>query len=414
MRETKKPASQVSKLMNLVWAGVSIAVCLLIGIVVVVVQSLSVPHPAAKLTFPTAPHTVSEILLQTAMDYHRNHLWETEENVLPRSVMTEHESIAHVNPNDRVRIPNLPFEESQCEEDKDDCICIAKFLRWTEELKYITLEGQKRMKRTKAIIGGLVHNNEKTLAEDVEFLHRMGRRFLDYKILLVENDSKDKTASVMNNLCLDQRLICVMIQLHVPESSFWGNLDFHRFATLAAVRNRGLDHLRDLRMLGMLDGFDILMWTEMDLTEHNNGLNPMFELDSVATTFGRRDHPSFDLICANGVIEEGQFRDTLPLVSYEPEFRDVPRGGVWVHNMHEIRDGISFIPVETCFGGLGIYNFSTLMDSSCRYHPETGVCEHLSLHRCMKENGLNRMFINPVMVVYFEAFDPHICIKLDI
>jgi len=414
MRETKRPQCKFSQLMHLVWAGVGIAVCLVIGIVTVMIQYWSSSHPAVKIPISTASHTVAEVLLQTAMDYHKSHLWETEENVLPRSVMTDHQSIAHADPNDNVENPDLPYQQSECKEDKDDCICIAKFLRWTEELKYITLQGQKRMRRIKAIIGGLVHNNEKTLAKDVEFLHRMGRRFLDYKILLVENDSKDGTAAVMNELCLDARLICVMIQLHLPGSAFWGNLDFHRFATLASVRNRGLDHLRDLRMLGQLDGFDILMWTEMDLTDHNDGLNPMFELDSVATTFGRPDNSGFDLICANGVIEEGQFRDTLPLVSFEPEFRDVPRGGVWVHNMHDIRDGISFIPVETCFGGLGIYNFSTLMDSGCRYHPETGVCEHLSLHRCMKENGLNRIYVNPAMVVYFEPFDPHICIHLGI
>jgi len=365
------------------------------------------------MSLPVSPRSVTTTLLQAAMDYHRTHMWETRETVLPHRVIDTHSSMFHDKNRGKARKPILPVSETHCDEDEDDCICIARFLRWTEELKEIQIRGQETMKRTKAILAGLIHNNEKTLIQDVKFLHRLGKRFLDYKILLVENDSDDETPRLMDRLCEDPHMICQSLQLHVPESGFWGSLDFHRFATISAVRNKGLDHVRDLEALGQLEGYDVILWTEMDLSEHNDGLNPMFELDSVATSFGRKDYEEFDLICANGVIEGGMSRDTLALVSYEPEFRVVPRGGVWINNVHELRDGVTFIPAETCFGGIGIYNLSTLLGSNCRYHPESGVCEHLSLHRCMKEHRLHRIYINPTMVVYFEPQAPHRCIQLN-
>jgi len=365
-----------------------------------------------KVSLPVTPNSVTTTLLQKALDYHRKNLLWTGETKLSKRVINDHIYTFHINPKQKVRHPMLPFSESTCDEDADDCVCLARFLRWTNQLKEVQLKGQDTMKRTKAILAGLVHNNEKTLAADVNFLHRLGKRFLDYRILLVENDSSDGTPRMMNKICKDPRMICQLLHLHMPESMFWGSLDFHRFATLSVVRNKGLDHIRDLEALGQLDGFDVIIWIEMDLTEHNDGLNPMFELDSVATSFGRKDYEEFDLICANGVIEQGMSRDTLPLVSYEREFRILPRGGVWIDSVHELRDGVTFIQAESCFGGLGIYNLSTLLGSNCRYHPETGVCEHLSLHRCMKEHALNRIYINPTMIVYFESQPPHRCIQI--
>jgi len=367
-----------------------------------------------NMSLPVKPRSITTTLLQAAMEYHRTHMWETRETRLPKRVIDTHQDMFHLKTKQKVwKYPLLPVSESHCDEDEDDCVCVARFLRWTKQLQDVQLRGQDTMKKTKAIIAGLIHNNAKTLEHDVKFLHRLGKRFLDYKILLVENDSTDETAKVMDRLCENPHMICQLLQLHVKESGFWGSLDFHRFATLSAVRNKGLDHIRDLAALGQLEGYDVIIWTEMDLTQHNDGLNPMFELDSVATSFGREDFGEFDLICANGVIEQGMSRDTLPLVSYEPEFRVVPRGGVWIKNVHELRDGVSFIQAETCFGGIGIYNLSRLLGSNCRYHPESGVCEHLSLHRCMKEHSLNRIYINPTMVVYFEPQPPHRCIKLN-
>merc|ERR1719336_1881147 len=152
--------------------------------------------------------------------------------------------------------------------------------------------------------------------------------------------------------------------------------------------------------------FDLLLIIDLDLAEHNERRAPMIELDTLSTAFAQNEKApnGFDLVCANGVIEDYIYRDTLPLVSFEPEFRGVTRGARWETRLHLLRDGVSFIPAKSCFGGFGVYNLTSLMASQCRYSTKKGICEHMIINECLAQNGYDRIYLSPSMIAYYIGY----------
>ena len=66
------------------------------------------------------------------------------------------------------------------------------------------------------------------------------------------------------------------------------------------------------------------------------------------------------------------------------------------------------VKVESCFGGLAIYRGS--MFTSCNYSSVDGDCEHVHIHRCMREkaNGTTEgasFWMLPAMKVVYDLDD---------
>lgn len=61
------------------------------------------------------------------------------------------------------------------------------------------------------------------------------------------------------------------------------------------------------------------------------------------------------------------------------------------------RRGEPLVPVWSCFGGLGIYRTECL--SAASY--EGSDCEHVTLHRMLRERGYDRLFLNPSQIVLY-------------
>ena len=53
------------------------------------------------------------------------------------------------------------------------------------------------------------------------------------------------------------------------------------------------------------------------------------------------------------------------------------------------------LPVESCFGGLGVYRMACLL--ACSYGD--GDSEHVVLHDHMRRSGLGRLYLNPSQIV---------------
>jgi hypothetical protein len=61
------------------------------------------------------------------------------------------------------------------------------------------------------------------------------------------------------------------------------------------------------------------------------------------------------------------------------------------------RRGEPLQPVYSCFGGLGVYRMRAFLSS--RYAGSD--CEHVALHRGMREAGFDRLFLNPSQLVFY-------------
>ena len=59
--------------------------------------------------------------------------------------------------------------------------------------------------------------------------------------------------------------------------------------------------------------------------------------------------------------------------------------------------GEPMVPLNSCFGGLGIY----VMDAMTKSAYDGSDCEHVPFHRGMKEAGLTEIYMNPSQIVLY-------------
>jgi hypothetical protein len=59
--------------------------------------------------------------------------------------------------------------------------------------------------------------------------------------------------------------------------------------------------------------------------------------------------------------------------------------------------GEPLLPVNSCFGGLGLYRMPAWL--AARYGGDD--CEHVVLHRRMRDAGYDRQYLNPSQIVLY-------------
>ena len=60
-----------------------------------------------------------------------------------------------------------------------------------------------------------------------------------------------------------------------------------------------------------------------------------------------------------------------------------------------VKKGDTLIPVKSSFSGFGIYKIKSIMNA----HYQKDVCEHIAFHEQMTQNGYNKLFINPSLLL---------------
>ncbi len=124
-----------------------------------------------------------------------------------------------------------------------------------------------------------------------------------------------------------------------------------------------------------------------------------WSFNGVASTFGEE---GWDFVGSNGLVR-------LPTVKHAaPRFRqyDVrafrPAAGTEASSLDERAEwpqkrGMPMLPVDSCFGGLGVYRMECLR--ACSYGD--GDCEHAVFHDRLRQSGLGRLFLNPSQIVLY-------------
>jgi hypothetical protein len=211
-------------------------------------------------------------------------------------------------------------------------------------------------------------------------IERLGGMFGDYRVVIYENDSLDGTLGYLWAWQQENRRIDVLSDIR--DSRSWGQVrDLERMAQMAACRNRYLDHA-----LASHADFDYFVVLDTDMPEG-------FSYDGIAHTCGQDD---WDAVGSNGVLflPYGSFART-PMFFDAWAFRR--EGEDQAESFDEInrlafRRGEPLVPVWSCFGGLAIYRMEAIR-SGARYGG--GDCEHVVLHRQLRERGFGRQFLNP-------------------
>jgi hypothetical protein len=164
--------------------------------------------------------------------------------------------------------------------------------------------------------------------------------------------------------------------------------DLDRARWLAKCRNRCRE-----RTIEKYSEFDFAVVLDTDLPGG-------WSYDGIAHTFGQDD---WDFVGSYGV-QRCLGRGLAPYLHFDLWAFHPARGTaarkLIDHSKLSLRRGEPFLPVESCFGGLGIYRMS------CMHAAEYGGsdCEHVVFHDRLRQAGFDRLFLNPSQIVLYSPY----------
>lgn len=252
------------------------------------------------------------------------------------------------------------------------------------EYRWRVMEGRARMRASSAVICGLCRDTALQLRSTIARVERLAQMFGHCAVLVYENDSIDGTDEILMQWSKSSTTVHVISErLEQPRLAGASRL---RTGRMAYYRNRCreaiLEHFSD---------FDFVIVVDMDLLGG-------WSYDGVANTFG---HEEWDVVGSNGlsfaVLDAPHTYEYVDAFAY----RAVGQTQV-LRESHAIRlpRGEPLVPVWSCFGGLGVYRMECF--HTARY--DGAECEHVRFHQSLREQGLDRQFLNPSQLVLYSPW----------
>jgi hypothetical protein len=245
--------------------------------------------------------------------------------------------------------------------------------------------GRAAMRQSRTVICGLARNIGTHLPSTMARIERLGSMFADYRVLVYENDSTDRTPAILNCWAAANRRVtaisdCRGKQLH-------GSVRCpHRGNDMAEYRNRCHREVQD-----RWSDFDCVCLLDLDLVGG-------FSYDGIAHSFGSQP---WDCVGSYGIIYQRRKLDLNRSLHYDVwafrRFGSYDELDGTEGNLMSWRRGDALVPVYSCFGGLGLYRMPAWL--SAQYYG--GDCEHVGLHREMRARGYDRQYLNPSQIVLY-------------
>ncbi len=245
--------------------------------------------------------------------------------------------------------------------------------------------GYDRMRRSTVVIAGLARSIASILPATMLRMELLGKTFADYQILVYENDSIDETPVMLRDWAVSNHRVTIESEtlgapasLPIRCSSRADRMAYYRARCQAQIRER----------FGSA-GHVILVDTDLE-----GGWSP----DGVASTFAEEQ---WDFVGSNGVVFKRRGWQVNAIAHYDAwayrESLDFKPLSTKYVNKLIFQRGQPFIPLPSCFGGLGIYRMDAYLAGEYR----GGDIEHVSFHRSMREQGFDRTYLNPSQLVVY-------------
>ncbi len=250
------------------------------------------------------------------------------------------------------------------------------------------------LSEARILVVGIARNCEKAIRHDVLQLHAAFQGAQQLHWFLVESDSSDKTLEVLASL-----------ESELPDFRFrsLGNL-----ASSIPDRTDRIAYCRNV-YLEELDSNPLYASVEYVVVADLDGVNNLVTSEGVDSCFTRSDWdvctanqraPYYDIWALRHPVWNPN--DCLMQYAFLSERGAQRELAAWVSaygKMITIPESADWIPVDSAFGGLGLYRRAILAGARYSGAGENGepVCEHVPLHKQLRARGA-RIFINPRLI----------------
>jgi hypothetical protein len=249
----------------------------------------------------------------------------------------------------------------------------------------VVARGYDRMRGQRVVIAGLARDIEALLPTTIERVERLGDFFFDYRAVFYENDSADRTQTLLHEWSVMNPRVRVISEtrddpVNLPSRclSRAARMAYYRAQCHKVVTQ---DFAR----------FDYVILVDTDL---QGG----WSYDGIAHTFGLSD---WDFVGANGIIYRRRWLDPNAIAHYDAwayridaDFTPLSTKQV---NRRVYHRGQTLQPVYSCFGGVGIYRMPAYLAG--RY--DGSDVEHVTFHREMHRRGFVKTFLNPNLIAVY-------------
>lgn len=285
-------------------------------------------------------------------------------------------------------------------------------------LKRSFVEGKKIASQKGIIFAGLLRDSAEALPAIRKKVERIGSKFRDYKVLLVENNSVDGTRDMLLRWARENPRVtvlgcgvnakqCAITQGAAAKATEGHSVYRSRIEKMVNLRNIYLEYIQSD--------------PEFDTTRYD--YTAVWDLDTIGVTYldgifdtiyklSQPRSEALSAVCAHGIY---RWLGVLPL--YYDTYAHLDYGDDFhIDNklQHDIRKGIAtgighkrgqpLVPVKSCFSGFTIYRTSDLMSSQVKYtmtplSEKNLECEHVRLNSSLPgEVAMNPSMINLVLL----------------
>lgn len=284
-----------------------------------------------------------------------------------------------------------------------------------EYFNYLYKRGLNIVSGKTIIFCGMVRDCASELFHNIKTIEKMGSYFLDYRVVILENNSKDNTKNIIRQWM--DRNNKVLGLLNDFDESKYKKIPKCPIYDLSNSRRR-IQKYVDYRNMYMeyLDHMDF----ESDYTVILDMDVDRIDVKGFISSFGNK--LEWDVITANGFSTSPRLRrryhDTYALCELGAE-NNLQSVNDIISNREKfahIKKGMPFIRVYSAYGGLAIYKSNTLrgLRYSIIYNNHEGVevrCEHFSLFKQLVERGYDKVYINPNMEIHYQKITPKLIVK---
>jgi hypothetical protein len=248
------------------------------------------------------------------------------------------------------------------------------------------------IKNKSILVTGIARNVAKIIPREVIRIQKeMENIFEEVNFLVIESDSIDNTTKVLNEI-KNKKNNFNYKSLGKIETSLP-----NRIQRLAFCRNA---YVKEIRENKLYQDVDFVAIVDFDIKNNRLKLNQLKKLISECSwsaIFANQTGLYYDIYALRkkGWVDNDCFTEYRKF-SISMSAQDAKELAIW-SKMKKIKKGSPLIPVDSAFGGLGIYRKNVFMNFDYSLLPKRlHESEHVSLHKKITDsNGL--LFIAPNM-----------------